>query len=390
MKRYLYLSFFCLLLSSIATAQRIHAIIFADTNDASIGSGVQVNRNNMKLFINEVAAGLGMSEALEPIKIYDGYNCNNSNLKQVMKNFSCSSQDIVIFCYFGHGGRSYNDPSEFPQMCLGSSNESDFVPLEDVRDLLVKHGPRFCLVLGDCCNSYASSITKKRDVFNAAGNTNISLGEVEELRKLFFGFNGAIIGAGCKKGEYSWINSQYGGFFTGGFFYEFGNSLKSGNADWNTMFVNIRKSVVDLSKRAPGVGDKGYVQTPIFRIDPKSDSDDGKNDRRDDDRKKKDDNPKPKIKDGVRTALIGLADDSRSATTRINAVSDVKNRYFTSNARVITLGRDLETQIREESISDYLDRISTAFRLKNFSIIEQKESGGKISYLKIHEIYVGK
>ena len=132
------------------------------------------------------------------------------------------------------------------------------------------------------------------------------------------------------------------------------------------------------------------VQTPIYRIDPKSGSDDSKNIRRDDDHKKKDDNPKPKIKDGIRTALISLADDSRSATARLNTVSDVKNRYFTSNARVITVGRDLETQIRDESISDYLDRISTAFRLKNFSIIEQKESGGRISYLKIHEIYVGK
>lgn len=384
MNRFLTLCLSCLLYSYIANAQRIQAIIFADTNDSSIGQGVQVNRNNMKLFINELAAGLGMSESLMPIKVYDGYNCTNSNLKQVIKNFSCDSQDIVIFCYFGHGGRSYNDPSEFPQMCLGSNNQADFVPLEDVRDAIVKKGPRFCLVLGDCCNSYASGITKKRNVFNAAGNTNISLGEAETLQKLFMGFKGAIIGAGCKKGEYSWINSKYGGFFTSGFFYEFGNSLKKGDSDWNKMFTNIQQSVLDLSKRAPGVGDKGYVQTPIFRIDPyKKTVVDTPKEKRD---KVVD---KPKIKDGIRSELVALADDKRSATSRINEISSVL-RAFTSDAKIITVGRDLETTMSVESASEYLNRISTAFRLKNFNIIEKKEKDSKICYLKIHEIYVEK
>ena len=358
-------------------AQKIHRIIFADTNDSSIGEGVQVNVSNFLEFTLDVASGLGMENACESAKVFTGSSCNNSNLRTCISNFSCGSEDIVIFGYFGHGGRSKDDPSEFPQMCLGSNNPSDFVPLEDVKDALVRKGAKFVFVTGDCCNNYAG-IGKKRGTLAAGGPTTLTSNNSVVMQKLF-GIKGSVISSGCQKGEYSWINSITGGFFTNGFLEEFENYLDENPSepDWNKLFEKVRSNVVAVSReRLKNQGN--YVQTPIWRVDKigspiikKPDS--------------------PKVDDGtIRSQLLKLVDKSMDQTARKGLIPDVKN-YFTSDCVIEIYGKGGETLLGVKNIDGYLRTITASPFLNNFVIQhEEKDASGKIKLLRVHEIYVKK
>ena len=364
----------CLLAACSVNAQKIHTIIFADTNDAKIGEGVQVNVNNFLEFTLDVASGLGMENAYEKAKVYYGNGCNNANLKSCISNFSCDSEDIVIFGYFGHGGRSKDDKSEFPQMCLGANNSSDFVPLEDVLDAL-KSKARFVFVTGDCCNNYAG-ISSKRGTLSAGGPTTLTSSNSAVMKKLF-GMKGAVISSGCQKGEYSWINSITGGFFTNGFLEEFDNYLDENpsSPEWDKLFENVRKTVVEVSReRLKNQG--GYVQTPIWRVDKTG-------------APKVDNRRPPIVNDGtIRSQLLKLVDKSVSEQTRKGRIPDVRS-YFSSDCTIEIYGRGGETLLGVKGVDAYLRTISTSPYLNNFVIQkEDRDASGKITLLRIHEIYV--
>ena len=356
-------------------AQNIHTLIFADTNDAKIGEGVQQNVRIFTEFTFDVASALGWADALDGPHIYIGNDCSKAKLTSVLNNFSCGSDDIVIFGYFGHGVRSKDDQSEFPQMCLGSNISSDFVPLEDIKDYFVHAGARFVFVMGDCCNSYAG-IGAKRGVLAAGGPTILSSDNALVIKKLF-GMKGSVIASGSQKGEYSWINSVSGGFFTNGFLDELDKYLgdNPSNPDWNALFTNVQSNVVNYSReRLKDQG--GYVQTPIWKVEEGG-------------------NPKiverhrTIIDDGtIRSQLLKLVDKTVEDQHRIELIPNVR-KHFASGAMVEIYGKDETTLLGVKTIDEYLQTIAVSPFLANFIIIKDvKDNSGKITKLSIHEIYV--
>lgn len=369
-----------LLLTCISlNAQKIHFICFADTNDPKIGAGVKQNVNLMTYFVMQLATGLSLENDIEPLIIMQGNDCNSKNLHSVIEGFQCASEDIVIFSYLGHGARSTQDQSEFPQMCLGSSNQSQFVPLEYVKDALSQKGPKFLLVLGDCCNNYSDAVLPKSNTLVTAGPTRLSYSSSEALKSLFTKTTGYVISSGCKKGEYSWVNSYEGGFFTNGLLRGLDEYIESSRPSytWNELLNGVRNWVVQFSRIALA-GQGGYIQTPIYLVNSEP-------------------NPKPKGGGGhsnstskdIRTALISICNQSSNAIERLNKCENTLSSYFASNDCIIdVVGLDQKTIVDHLSASDYLLRLATVNDLANFNIVDQqKNSFGKITYLKVHEIY---
>lgn len=360
----------------VANAQRIHFICFADTNDPKIGMGVRQNVNLMTYFVMQLATGLEMENDIEPLIIMQGSDCNHRNLQKVISGFECSQDDIVIFSYLGHGGRSVEDESEFPQMCLGSNDQSQFVPLEYVKDALSQKGPKFLLVLGDCCNNYSEAILPKANTLVTAGPTRMSLSSSKALKAMFKDNYGSVISAGCKKGEYSWVNSVDGGFFTNGLLRGLDAYVGETRSSytWEELLNGVRNWVVQYSRIALAY-QGGYVQTPIFAIshtrNPKSD--------------KRPDN----IPSDLRLALVSVCSSSSNPNIRLNKCESVLSQYFASEGCIVdVVGLDQRTIVDQASASDYLLRLATVDHLSNFNIIEQKKNSfGKITYLKLHEIY---
>lgn len=392
MKRILLAVLAVCLSMSIASAQKIHSIIFADTNDNKIGAGVTVNMQKMTNFIDEVATALDMEDNCEPTKLYYGNDCNKANLAKVINSFSCENKDIVVFCYLGHGGRSYKDSSDFPQMCLGSSYESQFVPLEDVYDALRKKGPRFCFVMGDCCNSYATGILPKRHLLCAATNSEVQSFASKAIKKMFLEFEGGVIASGCQKGEYSWVNSVAGGFFTNGLIETLDDYCsQNNNYNWTDYLQLVRKNVVDYSKATPDVGGRGYVQTPIFRVDRGAggkpivivdDDNDNNNDNNNND------NKKGETLTIFKTSAVKACDESNNYEARKKYSETVLSCFMNSDVVVDIVGRDMKTVVDHMSAKEYVSHLRTAFRLSNISVVSsEKNSSGKFTRLVVHEIY---
>lgn len=312
-------------------------------------------------------------------------------MKNVLKDFSCRG-DIVFFAYFGHGSRAIDDKSDFPQLCLGSKNSDDFVPVDEVKRVLTAKGARLAIILADCCNSPDATTKVKRHVLSAASATTVSDKMAFVFKKLFLDTEGIVMGAGCKKGEYSWYYDE-GSFFTDAFIDELENysTSNTNNPTWQDVANNIVANVVKTSKNAAGVGDKGFVQTPIFYFsfdgNPKNDEpriDEPKNDDPRNDVPKVDDETK------LKTLLISVANDELEPSKRFSEEKKAL-KMFSENAEVIVVGRDHKTILESLSAEDYLARISTSSRLRNFSILDKKlNSSGRYTYLKIHEIYINK
>ena len=163
------LSALTVLLLAVSTyGQNLHFLCFADTDDKKIGKSVKKDVTQMLDFVMTLASDIGIEDNLQPTIVMMGEDCNKKNLLTTIDKFKCAKDDIVIFYYSGHGARAYQDTSEFPQMCLGSTDQKDFVSLEYVKETIEKKGPALTIILGDCCNSYNDSVTPKESVMIAA------------------------------------------------------------------------------------------------------------------------------------------------------------------------------------------------------------------------------
>lgn len=367
------------LLMSIGTfGQKIHTIIFGDTNDLKIGQGVQVNVNHFMEFTLDVASGLGLEQSYTK-QVYVGSMCSKNSLMTVLQNFQCGSNDIVLFGYFGHGGRDPKDVSEFPQMCLAERSTANFVPLEDVKNLLVRKGAAFVLVMGDCCNSYAS-IGAKFGTLSAQGPTVLTASNTEVMRKLFQ-MQGSVISSGCQKGEYSWVNSMSGGFFTNGFLEEFDKytQMAPSNPNWDDLFARVRTNVLEFSRTQKLESDgKRWVQTPIYKVEKRGE------------RRRVEDNPRPDVVDDgtIRSKFLRLTDKSSSPASRIHYIEELKP-LFTNDCEVEIVGSDHTTLLGVQQVEDYMSHAVASKYLNNFVVVkEYRNAGGKISRLVIHEIHV--
>lgn len=106
-----------LMIVFILPANTIHTIIFADTNDQSIGQSVRVDVKKFQNWANMVADALKTDGYSQKVYNYSGNLCSKSNLLDVVNNLYCTD-DIVLFYYSGHGSRSINDVSKFPRQCF--------------------------------------------------------------------------------------------------------------------------------------------------------------------------------------------------------------------------------------------------------------------------------
>ena len=111
-----------------AQAQKIHVVVFCDTNDESIGKNKESER---KLTMNEMQTIARYLESYgydsEFTECY-GVDCNKRNLMQVVNGLMIEPNDVVFFYYGGHGSHAENNERDpFPQMVFQSAFIS-FVP----------------------------------------------------------------------------------------------------------------------------------------------------------------------------------------------------------------------------------------------------------------------
>jgi len=355
-----------------AQSQTLHAIIIADTKDARIGAGVQQDFYAMISLCSQIEneVGLKLKEYY-----YQGDDCNKSNLLNALETkLLCKPEDVVFFYYSGHGARSQDDKSKYPQMRLGAS-DADHVPLYQVEEIIAKKSPRFRVVIADCCNSYVPGLTPKVADYGK-GKVVVKSDPVTVLKTLFGASKGSVIVSSSEAGKTS-QDWGIGGAFTICFLSELDKLCETqSTVTWNTLLDNAKTTTFrETSKKA----EDGVGHTPIFDVNlgdgnatvptvvgtPQSDN--------------------PFV-----AALIKMADNGADELSRINMVQTVLKQYFASSKSVVeTYSKNGRTMLTRETAQEFLERVSTSYKLINFAIFPapQTNADGKFTYLKLTEIY---
>lgn len=348
---------------------------FADTNDESIGKSTMLDLNSVSNMLVEAQSSLkGKMEFV--YYIYPDDYCSPQNLRKVLDNIRCQSDDVVFFYYSGHGVRSMQDTSPYPQMCLGQTNEAQMVSVEGVDRALARKNPRLRFVITDCCNSEDEYVTPKLEI--SKGNSMVNARRAGNYEKLFMGKYGNMIVTSSKAGETSSCNNQLGGFFTYCLLAVLDKAIRQDVTDWQVIMDAVKKSTIDLSSsRMHPVGDVNVSSTPpvAAQLEPET-------------------APAP-VQEEVATQdvllpdLLKLVDTSIGASKRLNMVTPLLRKHFANgNVIVEVLGKDSRTVVNQETAQEFLERLSTSFFLVNFNILSvERDSNRKITSLRVHEVY---
>lgn len=372
-----------LFLSGLATwcvisvnAQTLHFISMFDTNDNSIGAGM---RSERMLINNEMQTIAGYLEEFgydSQFSDYYGANCGRASLMQAVNALQVSSDDVVIFYYGGHGARAYNNSEDrFPQMCLGESSQSNWVPSSLIKNIISQKNPRLTIILTGCCNKEGAGVTIKSIVAQSSGYTSEANINKTAYKKLFLEAKGIVQLTSSKAGEYSWCGEK-GSLFALALLNVLENVGEGRvNADWNSVCQSVKGLVSSLNIPTR---DGTAKQHPDYEV---STSTGGPTPRKDNTtiRRRVNDTDYDLSQD-----IESLLDKSQSANVRLAMIPTVLGKHFASGAKVLTLGRDMSTVVDFEDAEVFLRRITMSPYIKQVNVVEQ--NGGKNMLVRVHEI----
>lgn len=369
---------FLALLSCRASAQTLHLINFS-TMDEAISSDVDYERTTREISL--VASYIDYR-----ISFYDGLgeDCSRENLLTTLNSLVCEEDDIIVFYYSGHGGRSTQDKSRYPQFCLKylGYQQDKWVPMHLVVDELKAKNARLTLILADCCNQAASGVSPKMASamsYNAEPVSGDNQAIIENYKKLFLDCEGTIVATSSKEGQVSWPLIAKGGLFSYCFFEDALYSAYEGDipptwAEVKNKTILVTKMIaaqngktqepdIDISevKVVSHASSTSQLQSNIVAVDSEFSNE-----------------------------LSVLLDDTHSLEWRLQQIDRLEVKFFSDDAKVATVGRNGSTIIEYESAHDFLNRITLSKFIKQVNIIkEARDASGKRNYIKVMEIRKG-
>lgn len=392
MKKFLLITFF-VLVSAIGTyAQKIHWLLFVDTKDANVGqldvNGREYLKTNFVDIVNSALKGVYQPE------IYDNFdnNCTSFKCKSTIENLRCAPEDIVVFYYIGHGGRSIQvDPNEHPWPKMWFYQGGDYRPdlmldLGWVHEQLKAKNPRLLLTIGMCCNKGQGDIPP--DIMptfsqRSYGSVYVSPEQIENIKNAFMNTCGNLIATSAKPGQLSNAPKPEVGFpdswgvkpmdfYTVAFCMNFRVMVEDQDVDLNNLFKNTEQTVI---------GWLDNIQTPFSYS-----------------QLRKGQCTTPRTDGNCRPMPNTLnVNDLTSLENMMDAVvcnkSDMPNRsrYFDNNCVVRIIGQDGRTQVDRVTINSYMLRTRTSDALlRVVPIGTQVDGNGKIKEFYVREYYKGR
>jgi hypothetical protein len=252
---------------------KMHIIAIANTEDDEIGISCQKDQSrNIKTF-SYLAEYLGIKS--EVIKI-EGSAFGKATLENVLNSMRPSPQDIVIFCYSGHGFMIPAQNKKYPNIDLRSQPSQSYLDyymnMEDIYATIVGKGARMNLVISDCCNNDpTSSNTIGADI---AQTRSSGLGwSMDNCRKLFMDpKRKSILMTSADQGEKAACNTTFGGFFSYYFKVAMENQFSQfkANASWEDVLEDARKQTITKAEATycgkPQIPANVCKQHPIFKV----------------------------------------------------------------------------------------------------------------------------
>ncbi len=196
---------------------KMWAILLADTEDETIGKEDLHDNKTLNNELKGIAKALDLELAVT--NITGSKTRSKANLRNAINAIKPSADDIVFFCFNGHGFRWDNQKDKYPNICLDAEvDEVDgyYVSTTDIYNAIVAKGARLSIVFTDCCNSkfgekmppHQNNTLYSRD-FNSASK--------ERMKDLFLGSKGTILATAARPGEMAWSFEGGGSAFTQSF-----------------------------------------------------------------------------------------------------------------------------------------------------------------------------
>ena len=252
--------FFC---ATAAYATKLYVVVVGDTGDSSIGQSVTTDIKTYREIASKIESALSESGVTTNFTELSGSKCSFNSLDSFLDVFSCRG-DIVFFIYNGHGGRSHQDESKFPRMCLGESYAEKWMKISDLVARLKAKRPRLQVILADCCNSYYDRARNNEE--SALSGVVADFSE-EGLRQLFLNNTGDVCITAASPGEYGWC-TNLGGYLTLGFRQALNDvtSERGGSATWEDVLNRTTNLVYTESYKNYSNGWISNTQKPVYDV----------------------------------------------------------------------------------------------------------------------------
>ena len=272
----------CMLLVLAADAQTIHWIIFADTQDPNNGSEVRNSMNVYKSqFIDRMNDAI-IAKGYTPYqKIYSGIEFTENKCKEVIRNLSCGKEDIIVFYYFGHGGRaqmgkeekaSYNQKYPWPDLAFNKANTNvsiNGLTLNVIHNSLKQKGARLTVTIGMCCNAHSSQYKKHGMSTQSRRYKIVSKKFAKKVgQQLFLKSKGDVLVASAQPGQFSY-GGTYGGqdvdCFTAALCEttdSYANNDRGENVTWNSFLNEVFSKCTALARIEGQKFGEDWVQRP--------------------------------------------------------------------------------------------------------------------------------
>jgi hypothetical protein len=201
----IYITILCAFCGLNLPAQTLHFILFADTEDESIGKGVMESKDYL---CNTLMPTIREKTDLDVIQyIYSGSRFTRSNMNSVISSLSTDEDDAILFYYDGHG---YNDKSnDFPSFSLGTGDIREGKTLLSVYKALQAKPHRLLIAISSSCNKLPRNDSEDFDDGRGAAGKPMNI-----YRKLFQYSSGDYMISSSKKDEYSWVSKKWGDLFS--------------------------------------------------------------------------------------------------------------------------------------------------------------------------------
>lgn len=261
-------------LTALEKMTKIHLLIVANTNDATIGIPCNNSMALMEETFTNLAAYLGLK--IQVTKIF-GNTYTKTNVEQQISALKPGFNDVLIFYYVGHGFRKAKDNRSFPFLDLRANPKEDFMTqslnLEDIYTTIKLKNARLNIVMGDCCNSdpYATNPMAAADPRPRASELDFDL---EKCRSLFLNTKRmSLLMTAAEKGQLASCNAELGAFFSFYFKGSMENALrdvKTKNVSWYQVLDKAKLQTVDKARRTycskPYVPANICKQTPQYQV----------------------------------------------------------------------------------------------------------------------------
>ncbi len=376
-----------LAVSAQIQAKTIHWLTFIDTTDENVG---KIDLNTRKILYsrwieptNAVLKENGYS--VNTLDIY-GHQTSPEKCKTIVENLNCSSEDIVIFYYVGHGTENTNT-SKYPLMLMGQLNIHKFIPLSWVHNTLKSKGARLTVTIGMCCNARQGVPGRNSPSFSPNyGATYVDDEMAAAIRSMFLKYQGDIIISSASPNESSYACGTPIGdtdYFTFSLINQFNTVLPNkSNPNWESMLKEIREDVKQAVKVQCGKSQTAMWTPNLSTIGTPRKTEQAKPESAPNTNKDMTDN-----KTILNNILAYISSTNVAETKRISSMERFKN-IFTRNLEVKIMSQDGSVVVDKEQISTFLGRISTSRLLLNVSVVDfDINANGKVCYLRVREVY---